>query len=248
MSIQARDVTYTYGRKNALCDVSVSFERGASLLLGPNGAGKSTLLEILASVRRARLGSTDIVGVGQPGPTRAALRNYRSALAWLPQTFVPYPGVNLREHVALAGWLKGMSRRDAWDRAADALGAVDLGDKASASVKSLSGGQRRRLGIAGALVHDADVLLMDEPTAGLDMSQRRRFHDLISRLSESRAIVVSSHDTEDALARYDAVTVLASGTIRFSGSTDAFLSGTDPAVSAADRFHEAYESLVGVIE
>ncbi len=248
MSIWATNVSYAFGRHSVLHDVTVEFRPGASLLLGPNGAGKSTLLETLASLRRPQAGETSIAGVGGPGPSRAMLRRYRGALAWLPQTFAPYPGVNVREHVALAGWLKGMSRRDAWDRAGRALSDVDMAEKEKAAVKTLSGGQRRRLAIAGALVHDARVLLLDEPTAGLDLSQRRRFHDLVAELSDTRTIVVSSHDTEDALVRYDEVTVLASGTVRFTGTVDAFLINSDVHATTAERFQEAYEALVGVVE
>ncbi|MDT0182143.1 ATP-binding cassette domain-containing protein [Microbacterium sp. ARD31] len=248
MSITATDVSYAFGRKEVLHNISISFDAGATLLLGPNGAGKSTTLEVLASLRRPQAGDTEIAGVGKPGPKRRQLASYRAALSWLPQTFVPYPGLKVREQVALAGWLKGMSRTDAWDKASRALEHVTLKEKEAEPVKSLSGGQLRRLGIAGALVHDARVILMDEPTAGLDISQRQRFHSLITEIGASRTVVVSSHDTEDALSHYDSVAVLHAGRIIFNGTSGDFVEGTDPSARPADRFQKAYESFVGVSE
>jgi len=194
MSIRAEQIDYSYGRRRVLHSLDLDVGVGATLLLGPNGAGKSTLLEVLASVRRAARGSVTIAGVGAPGPDRAALQRYRRAVAWLPQTVTPYPGVRVREHVALAGWLKGMSKAEAWEASARALEQVALSDKATDPVKSLSGGQTRRLGIAGALVHDARVILLDEPTASLDPAQRRRFRSVIEPIAAERTVLISSHD------------------------------------------------------
>jgi ABC-type multidrug transport system ATPase subunit len=248
MTIRAVQVSYTYARRPALRSVSLECGQGATLLLGPNGAGKSTLLEIFASLRRPRPGIVEIDGIGSPGPSAAALKRYRSAIAWLPQKFVPYPGVNVREHVALAGWLKGMTKREAWSGSRAALGCVGLLERADDTVRSLSGGQARRLGIAGALIHDARVVLLDEPTASLDPAQRRRFRDVIAGVAETRTVIISSHETQDALEDYRSIVVMRSGTVRFAGTPGEFVGATDAALGTAERMRQAYEAVSGAPE
>ncbi|WP_292868860.1 ATP-binding cassette domain-containing protein [Microbacterium sp.] len=248
MSIRAEQIDYSYGRRRVLHSLDLDVGVGATLLLGPNGAGKSTLLEVLASVRRAARGSVTIAGVGAPGPDRAALQRYRRAVAWLPQTVTPYPGVRVREHVALAGWLKGMSKAEAWEASARALEQVALSDKATDPVKSLSGGQTRRLGIAGALVHDARVILLDEPTASLDPAQRRRFRSVIEPIAAERTVLISSHDTQEVAASFDSVVVLAEGRMRFAGTVEAFLRVSPSSASDTDRIELAYVHWAGGVE
>jgi ABC-type multidrug transport system ATPase subunit len=169
-------------------------------------------------------------------------------VAWLPQAISIYPGVNVREYVALSGWLKGMTRGAAWEASTRALEQVALSGRAQDSVSKLSGGQRRRLGIAGAIVHDAQVILLDEPTANLDPAQRRRFRDTLQTLNEERTVIVSSHDTEDAQDAYSSVFLLNDGTFRFRGSTEQFMSGTDIALPTSQRMQASYERWVGAEE
>lgn len=240
MTISVRNVGFAYGRRRIFESISVDVEVGATLLLGPNGAGKSTLLEIMAAVRRPDRGSVSVTTAdGRVLGTEDA-RDYRSAVSWLPQAVHPYPGVTVREHVALSGWMKGMTRTAAWDASATAVSAVDLDAQAGDSVRKLSGGQMRRLGIAGALVHDARVVLLDEPTAGLDPAQRRNFREVLSELARDRAVVVASHDTEGAGGAYDRVIVLVDGRIRFSGSLAEFVSDEPATESMSERLERAY--------
>ncbi|MGA6127150.1 MULTISPECIES: ATP-binding cassette domain-containing protein [unclassified Microbacterium] len=248
MPLIASNIHHRYGRRIALHDVSVEFPLGSSLLLGPNGAGKSTMLEILASLRPPTDGSIAIDGVGGPGPRSKDRRRYREAVAWLPQSMKTYPGVTVREHVALAGWFKGMTKAAAWSSSLRSLALVGLEPKANEAAKTLSGGQTRRLGIAGALVHDAQVLLLDEPTANLDPAQRRQFRTITADLAESRTIVVSSHDTDEAIGTFSKVVVLAAGTVKFDGTPDAFIGDSPAGLSGSERMQIAYEQRVGTAE
>ncbi|MGW6602189.1 ATP-binding cassette domain-containing protein [Streptomyces sp. NPDC055036] len=239
MTLDLISCTYGYRRrKPVLEDLSYHLPAGLTVLLGPNGAGKSTLLKLAASVTSPRAGTVTLDGVA------AGSKPYRQAVAWMPQDIVPMPTLTAREYVAYVGWLKGMSRGDAWQRARRALGRVKLAEKADTKSSQLSGGQLRRVGVAAALVHDARVLLLDEPTAGMDPHQRRVFRDILNSLTGDVQVLLSTHDVADLAEEADHVTVLHSGRILHDGPTDSFLAHT-PAGTASGRAAEgAYTALL----
>ncbi|MGX1756177.1 ATP-binding cassette domain-containing protein [Streptomyces lydicus] len=237
MPISISECSFMYRRGLPVLEgLSLSFGHGATVLLGPNGAGKSTLLGIAASALRPASGHVRIGGLD--ARSRKDVKEYRRKVGWLPQQVKAVPGLRVREQVAHAGWLKGMSRVEAWKASRRALGQVDLTDLSMRRTTELSGGQKRRLGIAQALVHNAEVVLMDEPTAGLDPSQRATFRDLVGRLSSTVAIVVSTHQTEDLADIYQSVVVLDQGRVRHQGAVGSFLD-LAPAGTAAERQAEA---------
>lgn len=240
MTISVRDVEFSYGRRRVFESISVDIGVGSTLLLGPNGAGKSTLLELMAAVRRPAHGSVSVGTADGRNLGSEDERAYKGSVSWLPQAIHPYPGVTVREHVALSGWMKGMPRASAWEASATAVSAVDLDAQSGDSVRKLSGGQLRRLGIAGALVHDARVVLLDEPTAGLDPAQRRNFREVLTGLAKDRTVVVASHDTEGAEGAYDRVIVLVDGQIRFSGSLSEFVAHEPETASISEKLERAY--------
>lgn len=141
----------------------------------------------------------------------------------MPQHVRAVPGLTAREQVAYAGWLKGLGRGKAWSDALQALKRVGLELVAGQKVSTLSGGQLRRVGLAQILVHDAEVLLLDEPTVGLDPAQRARFREILAGLSTERAVVVSTHQVDDLSEVFDTVVVIESGSIRFDGAVPAFM-------------------------
>ncbi|MEV6549176.1 ATP-binding cassette domain-containing protein [Streptomyces sp. NPDC051597] len=237
MTLEMNRCTFGYRRgARVLNELSLTFVSGNTVLLGPNGAGKSTLLGIAASALSPKNGHVVLNGL-RPD-SRSRRRRYRRRVGWLPQQVRPVAGLQLREQVAYAGWLKGMSRRTAWDEAVPALQRVGLGDLVSRSSRELSGGQLRRLGIAQTLVHGSQVVLMDEPTAGLDPYQRGVFRDLLGELSSSTNFIVSTHQTEDLAESFDSVVLLDRGTVRFQGTVAEFLKKA-PAQSAPGRLAEA---------
>ncbi|GAA1493478.1 ATP-binding cassette domain-containing protein [Curtobacterium herbarum] len=223
--------------------MSIEFGSGRTVLLGPNGAGKSTLMGLLASVHRPQRGSVELRGVGTPF-ARRSLAPFRRAVAWLPQHAGTFPGLTVREHVAYAGWLKGLGRKDAYRRAVDALGPVGLVDRADSPATQLSGGQTRRMHLAGALVHDAQVILLDEPTAGFDPQQQARFHETVQALDPAIAVVVSTHDVSDLSGSYDRVVVLDGGEVRFDGPVSGFLDVAPTGTATHRRGEAAYSTLV----
>lgn len=159
----------------------------------------------------------------------------------MPQTTVPIAGCTAREQVALRGWLKGMTSRDAWAAALKFLRFVELGDDLDKKVAVLSGGMRARVGLAEALVNDPELLLLDEPTASLDPSQRANFWDLIARIKKARTVIVSSHDTTDMERTFDHVKVLNQGRIKFEGTTGSFL-GLHSSGRIVDSYRVATEA------
>ncbi|WP_323379417.1 ATP-binding cassette domain-containing protein [Streptomyces durbertensis] len=222
-------------------DFDCLFPSGRTVFLGPNGAGKSTLLGLAASALRPQSGSVRFGRLSPEG--KRGRRAYRRRVAWMPQQLTSVPGLTARDQVAYVGWLKGMSRTDAWDQALRALRQVELGEHADERVDRLSGGQQRRVGVAQSLVHGADLLLLDEPTAGMDPRQRTVFHQVLGGLPETVHIVLSTHDTADLESTYDNVVVLLDGQVRFLGSVRDFLRYADPSAASGRQADSAYHVL-----
>ncbi|MBP2584664.1 ABC-type multidrug transport system ATPase subunit [Streptomyces sp. PvR006] len=244
MALIFQGLTFRYGRKaDVFSDFSGHIEGPSTVLLGPNGAGKSTLMALAASHLVPRSGT--VTWNGTASSSRRERATYRRAVAWIPQQITPIPGLTVREQVAYAGWLKGLSRTVAWENSANAIARVRLEKLADRKSHQLSGGQLRRMGIAGALTHQSEIVLMDEPTAGLDPTQRRVFRDLVTQLSQSVSVVVSTHQTEDLADLYQDVIVLAAGRTMFQGSTQEFHALAGQVRSPRENAEAAYATLVG---
>ena len=178
-------VYFSYGRHGEIFHgFDCELYSGKTVLLGPNGAGKSTLFRIMAGILKPSAGR--VILPDSPGPVSPS----RSQVALMPQDVPPIPGLRVDEQVAYSGWLAGLSRRDAQSRAVEVLAAVNLSDKASSRASRLSGGQLRRVGLAQALVVNPQVLLLDEPTAGLDATTEATVLDAV-RASGASVLVVT---------------------------------------------------------
>ncbi|MDT0266734.1 ATP-binding cassette domain-containing protein [Streptomyces sp. DSM 44915] len=239
MTLELHACTYAYRpwTRPVLDGLDYRLPPGVTVLLGPNGAGKSTLLRLAAGVTRPRGGSVTLDG------TPSGARAYRRAVAWMPQQVTAMTALTAREQVAYTGWLKGMNRADAWAAAATALVRVDLAGQADTRARRLSGGQLRRVGVAAALVHGARVLLLDEPTAGMDPRQRRVFRDVLATLANEVTVLLSTHDVADLAEESDQVTVLETGRVRYTGSTEGFLAHAPADVAPGRRAEAAYTAL-----
>jgi ABC-2 type transport system ATP-binding protein len=216
-TVQARDLRMKFGRTLALDGVSFDLRPGVTGLLGPNGAGKTTLLRVLATVSSPDTGSVLVLGLD---PRRADQRlDLRGRLGYMPQE----PGFHARfttfEFVDYVAILKEHHQRRArHDEVRRVLDLVGLGSVRGKQIKALSGGMRRRVALAQALLGDPDLLLLDEPTAGLDPEQRLRFRELVGQLGEGRTVLLSTHQTEDVAALCQEVLVLHLGQLRFAGT------------------------------
>lgn len=198
-------------RKMAVDGLDLSLGKGVHGLLGPNGAGKTTLIRALATVLRPASGTLTLLG----GTEQRALRR---RIGYLPQNFGYYKRFTVREFVEYLAWLKEMSKEDIPGAVQRAIERVGLADRADDRMKTLSGGMVRRVGIAQAIVNDPDILLLDEPTAGLDPAQRVRFRELVQELGQDSCVLISTHLVEDVATACTDVVLFAEGKLVFQGS------------------------------
>lgn len=220
MDITITGLNRTYrGGVRALDNIDLTIPTGMFGLLGPNGSGKTTLMRILAGVLPASSGS---VRVGAHDlNTEAGRRGTQRLLGYLPQEFLGYPELTVTEFLNYLALLKGVQDAPARRRRiAELLELTGLTGVAGARVATLSVGTRRRLGIAQALVADPRLLIVDEPTAGLDPQERIRFRALLSSLSTDRTVLLSTHIVEDVSQTCRELAVLVAGRIAFTGSAE----------------------------
>jgi ABC-2 type transport system ATP-binding protein len=217
-AVHAEGLRVRAGRHLAVDGLDLALGTGVHGLLGPNGAGKTTLMRALATVLKPAGGQLRLLGESVDG--RADLRRVRRALGYLPQQFGFYPRFTVREFVEYMAWLKEMPKTAIPDAVQRAIDRVDLADKAGARMKTLSGGMLRRAGIAQAIVNDPAVLLLDEPTVGLDPEQRLDFRKLLRDLGADSCVLVSTHLVEDVVAACTDVVILHEGRLVHQGTPD----------------------------
>ncbi|MEV4179718.1 ATP-binding cassette domain-containing protein [Nonomuraea sp. NPDC049709] len=216
-TISVRALSKQYGRATVLDRVDTEIGPGVTGLLGPNGAGKTTLLRCLATTLAPDSGRIRVLGLD---PATAAQRTeIRRRLGYLPQDPGHYPHFTAFELVDYVAILKEHTDRRARHREVRrVLAEVDLADRSRTKVRKLSGGMRQRLALAQALLGEPELLILDEPTVGLDPEQRMRFRALVSRLGESRTVLLSTHQTEDVAALCERVVVVNRGRVVFEGT------------------------------
>jgi ABC-2 type transport system ATP-binding protein len=218
MNVDITDLTRKFGRTLAVAGVSLETGPGVFGLLGPNGAGKTTLLRMMATVIPPTSGELRLLGrdPGAYGPRR----EIRRRLGYLPQSLGYYPGFTVCEFIEYFALLKEMPAAKVPAAVAAAVERVDLGGKAKAKLRTLSGGMLRRVGIAQAIVNDPELLLLDEPTAGLDPEQRVQFRALLRDIGQRATVVVSTHLVEDVGAACTEVALMDQGKVVFVGTPD----------------------------
>ncbi len=219
--IEIAGLAKTYGRgakaAQALRGVDLQIPSGMFGLLGPNGAGKTTLMRILAGIVNPSRGAVRVEG--HDLTTETGKRGAKSILGYLPQELGMYPELTAAQFVDYMAILKGLDdTRQRARRVAEVLEMVALQDAAHRKIKGFSGGMKRRVGIAQALVNDPRVLIVDEPTAGLDPEERIRFRNLLVNLAADRTVILSTHIVEDIGQTCRDIAVLAKGQVLFRGS------------------------------
>jgi ABC-2 type transport system ATP-binding protein len=216
VNIELTSITRSFGRNKAVDGVSLEAGPGVLGLLGPNGAGKTSLLRMLATVLPPSSGGIRLL---ERDPRNSAQRReIRRCLGYLPQNLGYYPAFTVVEFVEYIALLKEIPTGRINEAVAAAVERVDLVAKAKARLRTLSGGQLRRVGIAQAIVNDPDLLLLDEPTAGLDPEQRVGFRALLRDLGLAATVVVSTHLVEDVGAACSEVALMDAGRIVFRGT------------------------------
>ncbi|MFE2561015.1 ABC transporter ATP-binding protein [Streptomyces sp. NPDC059352] len=245
MTLLLNRVTFRYRRWERPVLSGFSYEvpgKGLTILLGPNGAGKSTTMSLLAGTVAPLSGRV----VLKDSALTSASREYRRHVAWLPQKVPTSRQLTAREYVAYVAWLKGESRAGAWERAAAVLDQVGLAEQSGQKTAKLSGGQLRRVGIACALAHDARVILLDEPTAGLDPHQRTVFRDVVREVAARIPVLMSTHDIADLADEANTVSLMDRGRILHHGGTQSFLDHARPDAAPGRQAESAYSALMGL--
>jgi len=222
MEIVINNLSKNYGKKAALKNVSVTIHSGMYGLLGRNGAGKTSLMRILATLSVPSSGEISMNGI----PIKETGK-IREIVGYLPQDFSFYRNMSVYGAMDYLGLLSNIPDKIRKERISALLEQVNLKEDMRTKVKALSGGMKRRLGIAQALLHNPQILIVDEPTAGLDPEERIRFRNLLSEFAEDRIVILSTHISSDVESSCENIGVLDNGRMIWSGGTEELVKQAD---------------------
>lgn len=214
MELMVRQLTKHYKDKVAVDKVSLRLTKGINGLLGANGTGKTTLMRMLCGTLTPTSGSVSLDGLD------VSSEDYRAVLGYLPQDFGYYPNFTGMDFLLYLAALKGLSKSHAKRKAAELLELVGLKDVGRKKIKTYSGGMKQRLGIAQALLNDPWLLVVDEPTAGLDPQERVRFRNLIAELGKDTIVLLSTHIVSDVEPIADHLLIMSNGNVIFDNPWD----------------------------
>lgn len=214
MELTLDRVTKQYGEKLACDQISLTLVPGVYGLLGANGAGKTTLMRMMCGVLAPTSGSITFDGINVND------EDYRDALGYLPQNFGYYPEFSALDFMLYVATLKGLPKARAMEKSQELLTLVSLDKEAKKKIKTFSGGMQQRLGIAQSMLNDPRILVLDEPTAGLDPKERVRFRNLISRLGTERIVLLSTHIVSDVEHIADTILVMKDGRLVHQGTLE----------------------------
>lgn len=239
MNIKINNLRKSYGNKEVLKGINLNIEEGMFGLLGPNGAGKTTLMRILTTLVANTQGNIEMDGIDISNK-----RDIRKIIGYLPQDFSIYSSMSVYEaldYLSLLSGLKVKSLRQ--DKIEDLLKKVNLENHMKTKVRALSGGMKRRLGIAQALLHDPKIVMVDEPTAGLDPEERIRFRNLLRDFSENRIVILSTHIVEDVEFTCENLAILNEGMLLYTGKVKELLKNAEGYVWSVNINRDELENI-----
>lgn len=239
MELKIEGLSRVYGKHKVLHDINFSMHEGIYGLIGKNGAGKSTLMRILATIDFPSNGKVfcngkDIFSIGE---------EYRGMIGYMPQDYSIYSGFNAIDFLEYMGALKGMKKQELKSKISDVLEIVNLSDVSHKKIRTYSGGMKRRIGIAQAILNNPDILILDEPTAGLDPSERLNFSNFISNLSRKKIVLLSTHIVSDIEAVAKELIVMNKGKILESGKIEDLIMSNQGKVWEAVLTQEEYQQI-----
>ena len=214
MQLTLDRLTKQYGSKIALDWINAIFEPGIYGLLGANGAGKTTMMRLICDILKPTSGEVTFNGTN----IREMGESYRAAIGYLPQDFGYYPNFTARNFLLYMASLKGLNARYAKEKSLELLETLNLSEVKDKKIKTLSGGMKQRLGIAQAFLNDPQILILDEPTAGLDPKERVKFRNLISSFAENKIVILSTHIVTDVEYIADEILMIKNGTLLKKGA------------------------------
>lgn len=218
LTLQIEHLNQFYGARQVLFDIDLHIQQGMFGLLGRNGAGKTTLMKTLVTLLPVRKGEVRIDGV-----SIKQVNKIREMVGYLPQEFTMYGSMTVKGAMEYLALLSELPHATIKRRVPELLAKVNLVEHQHKKVKALSGGMKRRLGIAQALLHDPKLLIVDEPTAGLDPEERVRFRNLLSELAEERIVILSTHIVGDIEATCEHIAIMHEGRLLFTGTVQQLL-------------------------
>ncbi len=207
-------VSKQYKNKIAVDRISLKLDKGIYGLLGANGAGKTTLMRMICGILTPTGGTITYNGID------VSQEEYRAVLGYLPQDFGYYPDFTGRDFLLYMAALKGIGKKEADKKVKELLELVSLADVAKKKIKTYSGGMKQRLGIAQALLNEPQILILDEPTAGLDPKERVRFRNLIAELGKESIVILSTHIVSDIDRIADRILMMNGGKLVFDGTRE----------------------------
>ncbi|NFG97436.1 ABC transporter ATP-binding protein [Clostridium sporogenes] len=219
MNLSIERLTKRYGSKIAVNELSLDLKEGVYGLLGANGAGKTTLMRMICGVLTPTSGEVELNGKN----TISMGEDYRDLIGYLPQNFGYYPDFTAKEFMLYIASLKGLIPSFAKNKTKELLSMVGLDSVSNKKIRTFSGGMKQRLGIAQAVLNDPKILVLDEPTAGLDPKERVRFRNLISDLSKKKIIILSTHIVSDVEYIADEILIMKNGNIISQNSVDGLI-------------------------
>lgn len=214
MELTVRNVSKEYKNKKANNNISFTLHPGVIGLLGANGAGKSTLMRMMCGILSPTEGEITYNGIN------VSHEEYRNVLGYLPQDFGYYPDFTAMDFLMYMSALKGLNNVDSKNKSIELLKAVGLYENRKQKIKTFSGGMKQRLGIAQALLNDPEVIILDEPTAGLDPKERVKFRNIIAELGKDNIVLLSTHIVTDIEKIADRIIVLKDGSVVFDGKEE----------------------------
>ena len=245
MELKTCGLTKQFGSKTAVKDLNITLTNGVYGLLGANGAGKTTLMRLLCNLQaptsgQVFLGGKNIAGLGE---------RYRALLGYLPQHFGYYPDFSALDFLLYVSAMKGLEEKAARKKSKELLEAVGLSRESKQKIKTFSGGMKQRLGIAQAMLNDPHILILDEPTAGLDPKERVRFRNLISAFSKDRIVILSTHIVSDVEFVAEDIIMMKAGQVLHFGNPQEIVSEIDGKVwectvptDSAEKYAAAYNT------
>lgn len=245
MELKTCGLTKQFGSKTAVKDLNITLTNGVYGLLGANGAGKTTLMRLLCNLQaptsgQVFLGGKNIAGLGE---------RYCALLGYLPQHFGYYPDFSALDFLLYVSAMKGLEEKAARKKSKELLEAVGLSREAKQKIKTFSGGMKQRLGIAQAMLNDPHILILDEPTAGLDPKERVRFRNLISAFSKDRIVILSTHIVSDVEFVAEDIIMMKAGQVLHFGNPQEIVSEIDGKVwectvptDSAEKYAAAYNT------
>lgn len=213
MKLEIRNLTKQYGKKAAVNRLNLSLTKGVYGLLGANGAGKTTLMRLICGIQAPTSGKITLNG----REMEVLGENYRKYLGYLPQQFPYYPDFSAMDYLLYIAALKDLDEKKAKEKSKELLETVGLTKNGRQKIRTFSGGMKQRLGIAQAMLNDPYILVLDEPTAGLDPKERVRFRNLISAFSKERIVILSTHIVSDVEFIAEKIIMMKSGSILHYG-------------------------------